>query len=266
MKWKVLIKGLALAFQLLSTVPIRKQIPYEQAQIRVSVSCYPIVGFCLGMILFSFLYMVTHWTHVSTIVLALLLVTIGIVFTGGLHLDGWMDCSDAFFSYRSQEEKLEIMKDPRIGAFAAISLFLLLAWKLVIIYEVITLLSTYEYFVIVFIPFLSRMILGLKLYFGNLARAEGMAFAMRKLIKRKDSLSYLVLTISIFLILCFFLPYTVFFFCWLVASSVVFYFVAMLLDRIAFGGITGDTLGASVEGSELWLWMTLYLLLSFVMG
>lgn len=97
---KIIFEGLIFAFQLLTTVPINKQVPYEQKQVRLSVLSYPIVGVFLGIIIYGLLITLTQMTTVSFLVIALLIVTISIVYTGGLHLDGWMDCSDAFFSYR----------------------------------------------------------------------------------------------------------------------------------------------------------------------
>ena len=42
--------------------------------------------------------------------------------TGGFHIDGFMDTMDAFHSYKPREEKLAILKDSHIGAFAVIML------------------------------------------------------------------------------------------------------------------------------------------------
>ncbi|QOY35912.1 adenosylcobinamide-GDP ribazoletransferase [Anaerobacillus isosaccharinicus] len=263
---KTVIEGTIFSFQLLTTIPLKKQVPYEKEQVRISVMSYPIVGGFLGILIFSLLFVMTEWTAVSPIVLTLLIATITIVYSGGLHLDGWMDASDAFFSYKSRSEKIEIMKDSRIGAFAAISVFLLLAWKLVLIYEVITLLSVKQFIIVALIPFFTRMSLGMKLYFGKLARQEGMAFAMQKYIKKKDSLSYLIMLLTLFLGIIIFFQHLLIYVSVLFLSSVSFYYVSAKIDHHVFGGITGDTLGASVEGGELWLWMTLYLLLSFVMG
>ena len=47
---------------------------------------------------------------------------IPILITGGFHIDGFMDTQDAINSYKPREKKLEILKDPHIGAFAVISL------------------------------------------------------------------------------------------------------------------------------------------------
>lgn len=40
--------------------------------------------------------------------------------TGGIHLDGLLDTADALSSYKTKEEKLEILKDSHAGAFAII--------------------------------------------------------------------------------------------------------------------------------------------------
>ena len=42
--------------------------------------------------------------------------------TGGIHLDGYADTSDALSSYGDREKKLEILKDSHCGAFAVIRL------------------------------------------------------------------------------------------------------------------------------------------------
>lgn len=266
MQWKIILDGIIFAFQLLSTVPFKKQVAYEEKEVRVSIISYPIVGAVLGLLLVSSLYILEMWTNLSLVVIALFLVTFGVIFSGGLHIDGWMDCSDAFFSYKSKPEKLKIMEDSRIGAFAAIALLFLFAWKFVFVYEVIQLLTKAEYLLIAFIPFLSRMNMGLKLYFGKLARKEGMAFSMRKYSKKQDSFFYFLMIAVIFILIYLLATSLSFYVIGLVISSAIFLRSSMKLDEIAFGGMTGDTLGASVEGGELWLWMTLYLLLSFATG
>ena len=47
-----------------------------------------------------------------------------LIITGGFHLDGFMDVEDAKSSYKSREERLLILKDPHIGAFAVIKLLM----------------------------------------------------------------------------------------------------------------------------------------------
>lgn len=52
-----------------------------------------------------------------------------VVLTGGLHLDGLADCCDGLLASVSAERRLEIMKDPQIGAFGVIGLILILLLK-----------------------------------------------------------------------------------------------------------------------------------------
>ena len=54
----------------------------------------------------------------------LIALSIPILVTGGFHLDGFMDTCDALSSWRTREERLQILSDPHIGAFAVIRLAL----------------------------------------------------------------------------------------------------------------------------------------------
>lgn len=262
MKIKVILEGIIFAFQLMSTIPFKQTIPYEKTRVRISVLSFPIVGIVLGLLLYGCI-VVFSLTSFSPLFTTMVLVTLSIVYTGGLHLDGWMDCSDALFSYQTKERKLEIMKDSRIGAFAAISLVLLLAWKFVLLYEILALLEKNWYFLVIFIPFLTRMNVGLKLLFGKLAKNDGMAYGMKMFSSKKDCFIYLAMLILVFAIAFNYAPVSILFVLGLFISNFCFYLFSNWFDEKFFGGITGDTLGASMEGGELWLWMTLFLLLSF---
>lgn len=57
-----------------------------------------------------------------------------ILITGGLHEDGLADVADAFGAHTTRERRLEIMRDPRIGAYGglAIGFALLLPFSLLV--------------------------------------------------------------------------------------------------------------------------------------
>jgi adenosylcobinamide-GDP ribazoletransferase len=59
----------------------------------------------------------------------MLLVAAGVLLTGGLHLDGLADWADALGASRDREVRLAVMKDPRVGSFGVIALFLMIAAK-----------------------------------------------------------------------------------------------------------------------------------------
>ena len=64
-------------------------------------------------------------------VAGILALIIWVMLTGGLHLDGFADCCDGLLASASAERRLEIMKDPRLGAFGGSGLVLVLLLKAV---------------------------------------------------------------------------------------------------------------------------------------
>lgn len=44
-----------------------------------------------------------------------------LIVSGGIHLDGLVDTADALYSRRETEKKLEILKDPHVGAFGVMA-------------------------------------------------------------------------------------------------------------------------------------------------
>ena len=53
--------------------------------------------------------------------IAVALVLVPVIVTGGIHVDGLLDTSDALSSWRDREKRLEILKDSHAGAFAVIT-------------------------------------------------------------------------------------------------------------------------------------------------
>lgn len=86
---------------------------------------FPLVGVVIGALWFGL------WRAMAVLALpaglsAAVLAAYPYFITGAIHLDGFLDTSDALLSRRSLEEKLRILKDPHTGAFAIVSFGLLL--------------------------------------------------------------------------------------------------------------------------------------------
>src|SRR5260370_39185795 len=64
--------------------------------------------------------------HVAAIPRAAFVLALWVGVSGGLHEDGWTDCLDAAFAPTSRARRLEILKDPHIGAHGAGGLTVLL--------------------------------------------------------------------------------------------------------------------------------------------
>lgn len=238
----------------------------EKKYIHRAIQTFPLVGILLGLIMGGVLYVLAEWTPFSVLATAFILWLLTIVLTGGLHLDGWIDASDAFFSYQDQARRLEIMKDSRTGAFGVISVIVLLAMRFLFIYEITSRLNNWSYFFIILLPFLSKCVMGYLLCKMPLAKKEGLgAFFQSAAQKNSLHVYWIYIVVSMILAIILGAPFWMLLLIMLATTAL---FLLFLKRKIVawFGGITGDVLGASVEGVELWLWFILWLLHYFVTG
>jgi adenosylcobinamide-GDP ribazoletransferase len=247
-------------------LPFPIEVPIEKKNIERSVQTLPLFGLIQGAMYAGFLYILFMWTPLSPLAAAFLLWLFIVVLTGGLHLDAWIDCSDAYFSYRDKENRLRIMKDSRIGAFGVLSVIVLLAARLLFIFEIILMANTYTYLFILVIPFFGKLLMGMMLAKLPLAREEGMAHFYSKATEPKTLWIYPVYLLFLLigsafldlesLVLLFFM-------------LLVTYFLFVFYRRKSlkwFGGITGDVTGAAGEGAEICLWMILWLFHYYATG
>ncbi|WP_042463893.1 adenosylcobinamide-GDP ribazoletransferase [Neobacillus dielmonensis] len=259
------IRGFLIGVQFFTAIPITKAFPMDAEHLKMTIRVFPLLGLLQGIIYSLTIYLMVEFTPFSHLASAFLLWLVTILLTGGIHLDGWMDASDAYFSYRDREKRLEIMKDPRTGAFGVLSIIILLSSRFLFIYEATSHVQPLLLIMIVSIPFLSKMGLGGLLLTVPSAKQEGLGHLFQTAAKARILWLY---------------PIYLFLFLMAVALMDVRFLLTSVLAVAAgwcllfcrrkavkwFGGITGDVLGASVEGTELVLWMTVWLLHYFVMA
>ena len=65
-------------------------------------------------------FLIVNAAGIGAVAASFIGTAIPLLVTGGFHVDGFMDTTDALSSYREKEERLRILKDPHIGAFAVI--------------------------------------------------------------------------------------------------------------------------------------------------
>jgi len=122
------VRLLLTAVQYFTRVPMPRWVGHGAADLTGTTRYFPAVGVGVGAVaaaMFwaaSMLFPPVIAAILSTIATALL--------TGALHEDGLADTMDGLGGGHTRERALEIMKDPRIGAFGALSLMLLLALKI----------------------------------------------------------------------------------------------------------------------------------------
>lgn len=248
-----LTSGLLLIFQFFSVIPVKKQLPMKKAQLTAMYMLLPLLGMLFGGVLASAALLLREATDVNALLIAFIIVAGSIILTGGLHMDGMADVGDAYFSYQDREKRLEIMGDPRIGAFGAMVLFLALAGKIIIISETILSVSLWA---VVCIPVLSRIGMLLLFSLTSSAKNTGLAAYFQKSADLKK------IAAAALLWLVFIAEAMAFLLGWqvagvLVTTAAIASFGYRRWCRKNFGGVTGDLFGAYVEGMELLLWTML---------
>ena len=255
--------GWLLALQLFTIIPIQRSIEWNAPHVRWLVRTMPLAGALLGTLAALVYGACAALSFGPPSFLALLLLWLGIWLAGGLHADGFMDVSDAFFSYRDAKRRQEIMADSRVGAFAVLSLICLLSFRWLFLHEAIKAGISPALFIA--IPLLSRAGAVWLLSAGKLAKSTGMAASLREYSSWRDAAWALGLACLVLLLL----PAA-----GVPPAAVVVLAAAMALCSLAakpwaekqFGGVSGDVLGALIEGGETVLWGVLWLLRLFVMG
>lgn len=257
-----LLHGLGLAVQFLTAIPLHIPFQWTKETSKWSFRFYPFIGLLLGgLVAIQAFYLLDH-SSFSLLIISFYLFTFSVFLTGGLHLDGWMDASDAYFSFRDIKKRLQIMKDPRTGAFGVLSVLFLLSWRFLFMYESVGMIGADSWLIFILVPFLSRTWMGVLLFITPLAREEGMAYEIRKNVERRSVMFYgWYAIIALFLA---FLSGGAMIVLILSGVSIVVFLLSRRFIIKQFSGITGDTVGAFTEGMETWLWFAGWLLLSYV--
>ena len=116
------------ALQFLTIFPWPKVRSRSADEVGRSAIFFPVIGFLLGLILVLVNRLLEPFA--SPGLLSVLLVTILVLLTGGLHLDGLGDTFDGLGAGGDRERMLRVMDDSHTGAFGLIAIVLLLFFKI----------------------------------------------------------------------------------------------------------------------------------------
>ncbi|MDH7578782.1 MAG: adenosylcobinamide-GDP ribazoletransferase [Bacillota bacterium] len=237
----------AITFLTRLPLPVKKN--PQREDFAASVNYFPLVGLVIGGLLGGswFLFKMTF----PAIINGALLLSLHVIITGGLHLDGFMDTLDGLLGGKEREERLNIMRDSRVGAFGVLGAFLLLLIK----FSIYTQLNLDLLPILVLAPVLGRQVIVWALISYPYARQQGLGNLFNIY---GDLRKFAVTTgMTLFISIIFFkIPGLAIF----LLTGIFTFILAKSCDRL-LGGLTGDTYGAFCELTEVFV-----LLIGFMLG
>jgi len=116
-----------IALQFLSSFPVRLPGMPSPEEMGRSLLFYPLIGLLFGLLLWGLNQLLMG---APLLLHGALLLTVWVLLSGALHLDGLADSADAWLGgFGDRERTLTIMKDPRSGPIAVVTLGLVLLLK-----------------------------------------------------------------------------------------------------------------------------------------
>ncbi|MFP0198901.1 adenosylcobinamide-GDP ribazoletransferase [Pseudomonas sp. PHC1] len=229
-----------IALQFLSSLPIRLPGMPAPEQLGRSLLFYPLVGLLFGVILWA---LNIALAGAPLLLHAALLLTVWVLLSGALHLDGLADSADAWLGgFGDRERTLTIMKDPRSGPIAVVTLVLVLLLKFA---ALLALIEQQQSTALIIVPLIGRAaLLGLFLT-TTYVRTGGLGQALADHLPRKTGWQVLAGSAVACMVIAGVSAVVA-----LLLSVVVFVCLRHLMMR-RLGGTTGDTAGALLELLEM---------------
>lgn len=242
---KNIFEQLVILTQFMTRIPIPFKVHYSQKKLGKSIKYFPLIGLLIGIILYLFAILLNVWIK-DKFLIGILLLLIELKIVGLIHIDGLADTFDGLFSYRNKEQILEIMKDSRVGTNGVVILIIYFILKIVLVKDIIV-NGDLRYLLIY--PIISRLSTSINVGTGKYARNEGMSTDIISMNTKKDALFSTILSIFIILFIYNLEILGKFnfngFISLLLGIIFIFYFRKIVYKQI--DGITGDTMGASLE-------------------
>lgn len=251
-----MMRSFLLAWHFLTVIPLaRQRRPPSPGDLARSLSWYPVIGLLLGGMLVGLDEALRPWFAAP--VVDALLVTALVAGTGGLHQDGLADTADGLLGGQAPEERLAIMRDPRVGAFGATALVLSLLLRYA---GLLALPATLRLPVLLCMPALGRWAMVVGAISAPSARKEGglAGGVLADLSWRHAGWAAVPLAAAVPGVMG--LPVGLAGIT--IATGVGLAFAACC--RRLCGGVTGDTLGATNELAELAVLLLLPALVGFL--
>lgn len=148
---KTLLHAYAMCQSMFCAIPCPWNIWDEKAKSKMLLFL-PVVGLEIGAI-WAGLAWLCSFLQLPALVTGLILCAYPYMVSGFIHLDGYMDVTDAVKSWRDLERRREILKDSHVGSFAVIGIVLLLIAQFAFLASASV---DANFLILIFVPAVSR--------------------------------------------------------------------------------------------------------------
>lgn len=229
-----------LAIQFLTIIPVRTRELTWEGNFSGAIVYFPLVGFLLGLILAGLNSFLSSLAFNPFLINVILVCSLAIL-TGALHLDGLADTFDAFSSGKDRQATLEIMRDPHIGTMGVLSLISVILLKI----AVLSSLGGAKNISLIIMCVLSRWSLMLPIHIFDYARVEGKAKVFFLGLSSTRFILVSLVTLLFSGLIWNWKGLVVF------TAALVFSYSFSRFVNKKISGMTGDTLGATLELNEV---------------
>lgn len=238
----VIIETVIVAFSMFSALPM-PHIEWNERNMKYSLLAFPLIGAVIGILMWLW-FKISMFLALPAMLRGAILCLIPVSVNGSIHLDGYADTCDALASHASPEKKQQILRDPHMGAFAAIKLcmYFLLSFALW------TALPEYNAAAFLLMFCFSRTLSALALTSFNIAEGSSLAKTFADAADRKRVrmiLGIFTATETVLLV-----------FAWGAAMIPAGFLVFIYYRYVCiheFGGLSGDLAGWFLQKAELWM-------------
>lgn len=209
----------------------------------------PAIGFIIGLI-WAAVSLALPLMHMPPAIGGFIMTFVLFVLCGFIHLDGFMDCSDAIMSRRPLEDRQRILKDSHTGAFAVVSVvFLILAYYACISTAVSGIMDPVN---MVLITVISRSVSGLEVLLSRpMGTSQYVEMDAQEKATKKEGVILIIVQLAVFLAAGFLLtasPKTLAMVC---GAAALTGFIAVTYGKKQLGGMNGDIAGYGIVWGEL---------------
>jgi len=249
-----MLKRFLIALQFLTIVPVRVTGDVSEQDMSASAAYYPLVGIALGVALVLAAIIFKAFLPAGLSVALVLLVLVAL--TGGFHLDGLADMADGLACKGNREKKLAAMKDSATGPIGVVVIVFALGLKYLALVNISEYNSAAYFFALLVMPVAGRWVMLPAMRHGVPARPDGLGRIFIGAIGGAEMANAAVWSaLAVVIPAAFLTSPGVGWQGWMgLASLGVLYGFGVLFAHFCkkhFGGLTGDTLGALGELSEV---------------